>query len=38
MINLLVTEGIAAQPVDVNGITLLPDWSQTLFTTAHYSE
>ena len=38
MINFLITEGIAAQPVGVQGITLLPDWSQTLFTTAHYTE
>ena len=38
MINFMITEGIAAQPVDVQGITLLPDWSQTLFTTAHFTE
>jgi peptide/nickel transport system substrate-binding protein len=37
MINFLVTEGLAAQPDNVAGITLLPDWSQTLFTTAHYT-
>ena len=38
MINFLVTEGLAAQPDTVQGITLLPDWSQTLFTTAHFTE
>ncbi len=38
MINLLVTEGLAGQPETVQGITLLPDWSQTLFTTAHFTE
>jgi peptide/nickel transport system substrate-binding protein len=38
MINFLVTEGLAAQPTTVSGITLLPDWSQTLFTTAHFTE
>ena len=38
MINFLLTDGIAAQPDNVAGITLLPDWSQTLFTTAHYTE
>jgi len=38
MINFLVTQGLAGQPDAVAGITLLPDWSQTLFTTAHFSE
>lgn len=38
MMNFLVNTAVAGQPANVDGIALAPDWPQTLFGTAHYTE
>ena len=38
MINFAITEGKAGQSGNLEGIVLNPDWSQTIFTTAHFTE
>ncbi len=38
MMNFMVNEGVAGQPANLQGIALAPDWPQTLFTTAYFTE
>lgn len=38
MINFLVNKGVAGQAANVDGIALAPDWPQTLFRSAHFTE
>ncbi|MHB0978691.1 MAG: ABC transporter substrate-binding protein [Thermoleophilia bacterium] len=38
MMNFLVNEGVAGQPANLEGIALAPDWPQTLFRTANFTQ
>lgn len=38
MINVLIREAVAGQSKNVDGIELSPDWAQTPFRTAHFTE
>jgi peptide/nickel transport system substrate-binding protein len=38
MLNFAITKGKAGQSANIEGIVLNPDWSQTVFTTAHFTE
>ncbi len=38
MMNFMVNEGVGGEPKNLDGVTLAPDWPQTLFRTAHFTQ
>ena len=38
MMNFLVNEAVAGESAKLDGIALAPDWSQTLFRNAYFTE